>query len=391
MKRTSLLILPLLLCLSCGQAGEQQGNGTAAASDTEANTQETQKEDATATQSNAVALTDDNAIRMEKHIVRDNETNMDASSYLIPKGWKAEENLYWFMQDNIVPFRYEATIQSPDGQRQIQYLPRAVSNYFYNAMKDQMEGIEPPQDAQACLRDLVLPYNRKGVDYKIVEMKPFKVDGIPQQGAYEPRASGATATIEYEKDGQTYQEEFTVSLFTLTAETPAMDMQGNMMNRPSGLTTVDQAFAVRAPKGQLDETRKLALACIGSVKPELAWYNQVQQVSAMLQKQFYQNLAAQNQRSKILAQTNREISQNITSSWEKQQESQDRQHHNFINYIRDVDDYKTPESNTTTSLPSGYSNVYTNGSEYILTNTQYDPSRDVNQTTNWTKMETANP
>lgn len=392
----SMLMAAALQLTGCGTGSTQQaaGGGQPAAPQTPgAPASETVAEgsEGKAATANQQKPKEGDVLRMQKHFVHDKETNANAFSFLMPTGWKADEKLYWFAQDNIVPVRYEATIASPAGGEQIQLLPRFVSSYFYNALKGEMVGIEPPADAQAALRDLVIPYNRKGIDYKILGMKPFKVEGIPSQGAYETRTSGAVATIEYDLDGQPYEEEFYLTLFTLTSQMAMMDMDGVMRNRPNGQLSIDNARAVRAPKGKLEEARKVLFAMVGSTKYELPWYNQVQQVSQMLQKQFYQNLAAQGQISKIISQTNREVSQTINDSWQKQQESQDRQHHQFTNYIRDVDDYKAPDGNGSVSLPSGYQNVYSNGSEYILTNTQYDPNADINQTTNWNKLETVNP
>jgi hypothetical protein len=97
-------------------------------------------------------------------------------------------------------------------------------------------------------------------------------------------------------------------------------------------------------------------------------------------------------RKKIITQSNRDISKIITDGWNERQASLDRSHRNFINAIREVEDYRTPGGDATVQLPSHYSHVYSNGNgDYLMTNDSlYNLNTDqsINNRT-WTTMEVA--
>jgi len=76
----------------------------------------------------------------------------------------------------------------------------------------------------------------------------------------------------------------------------------------------------------------------------------------------------------------------MMKSYNQRQEVNDRIAKNFSQYIRGVDEYKTPDGRPV-ELPSGYNHVYTNGQgEYVLSNEPgFNPNAYSNQ--NWTRLE----
>jgi hypothetical protein len=72
----------------------------------------------------------------------------------------------------------------------------------------------------------------------------------------------------------------------------------------------------------------------------------------------------------------------ITDSCNKRQKALDVAHEKFSKYVRGVENYVTPDGKAKVTLPSGYSNVWTNGNgEYILTNNSlFNPNQQFSGT-----------
>ena len=99
-------------------------------------------------------------------------------------------------------------------------------------------------------------------------------------------------------------------------------------------------------------------------------------------------------RSRIIADSNREISRMITEGYENRVRSQDESHRKFINAIRDVEEYHDPSKDYPVQLPNNYNHVYSNSNgDYILTNNpNYDPNRDQSiNNLNWNRLEVYQP
>ena len=90
-------------------------------------------------------------------------------------------------------------------------------------------------------------------------------------------------------------------------------------------------------------------------------------------------------RIQITQQMQQEIGNNITRSWEKQNENTDKSSEWFSQYIRGVDSW-TGEDGTRVELTSGYSNAWQKADgSYLLSN---DPSFDPNVTfqESWSRL-----
>ena len=81
--------------------------------------------------------------------------------------------------------------------------------------------------------------------------------------------------------------------------------------------------------------------------------------------------------SRIISQTNNEISDMIMDSYNKRQETMDHIHENYSDYIRGVEQYRDPFDNKPVELPSGYQYRWRNrlGETIISNNPDDNPNK----------------
>ena len=117
----------------------------------------------------------------------------------------------------------------------------------------------------------------------------------------------------------------------------------------------------------------------------LAFYNKFIQVTQLLSDAVYQRIYAAGQISKIISQTNDQISKTISDSYWNTQKSNERNNQQFSDYLRGVDRYSDGQNNI--QLPSGYTNAWVNDKgEYLLSETNsYDPNQELNG--NWKQLD----
>lgn len=188
------------------------------------------------------------------------------------------------------------------------------------------------------------------------------------------------ATVTYEQEGKKWEH-----LFVYGASYLGMDSQlGRQL-----WWSIEPNVSYRAPAGELDAKLPLMMTIANSVRMTPQW-----------QKMKADHMAKMNQidrkgaadRSRIIAQSNREISKIITDGYKERQAIQDETHRQVINSIRGVEDYAVPGGSTTVQLPNTYDHVYGNSNgEYILTNdANYNPNTDPNlNNQTWNTLEVA--
>lgn len=321
-------------------------------------------------------------MKFVKHEVVDRQgTGMVASTYLIPEGWTAEDQLYWEYNDATVPIRYKGIFRSGDGSMMIQSYPDVRSVWATGPAGT--SGYPPPSGLIAGLKE-VIKAERRGIAFRVAEEKI--VADNPPQTSYQyssPVTSSSQAgfiRVEYEENGNTYEEEFYGQLDVADMRTPSV--MGEMRSIIWGGTNL---YSCKALKGKLDECRKIALTAKSSARLSLPFYNRLAQVIQLLSDQVYQRIYQAGQISRIISETNDQMLSNIRSSYQQSQKANDRIYGQFSDYIRGVDRYSDGQSQV--QLPSGYTNAWVNDKgEYLLSNTQgYDPNTQLNG--NWKALQ----
>jgi hypothetical protein len=187
-----------------------------------------------------------------------------------------------------------------------------------------------------------------------------------------------SAICSYELDGRKYDQQFIFGVVWLGTDSQF----GRQL-----WWGIEPNVAFRAPAGQLEANMPLFMTVANSLRMTPQW--QKMKLDHM-QKMAQIDAKGAADRSRIIAESHREISKMITEGYNQRQASQDRAHDNFIKAIREVDDFTVPGSNTSVQLPHYYEHVYTNTQgDYILTNDSlYNPNTDpaVNNQ-NWQTME----
>lgn len=330
----------------------------------------------------AVNTANAKVMKFVKHEVVDNQgTRLVATTYLLPEGWTAQDQLYWEYNDATVPIRYKGVFRSPDGSMGIQSYPDVRATWYTGPSGT--GGYPAPQGIIAGLKDLV-KVERKGINYQIVNEKLIansQPQHTNQQGSQTVSTSqSGVIKIEYQENGQPYEEEFYGTLDVGDMRTPSV--MGEMRTIFWGASNL---YSCKAVKGKLEDCRTIALTAKSSAKISLPFFNKLAQVTQMLSNQVYQRIYQAGQISRIISQTNDQMIANIDASYRQAQQANDRVYDQFSDYMRGVDRYSDGSSQI--QLPSGYTNAWVNDrGEYILSNTQgYDPNSALNG--NWKALQ----
>lgn len=320
-----------------------------------------------------------------KHEVKDIEgTGMTASTYLLPEGWQAQDRLYWEYRDPTVPIRYKGIFTSADKSMIIQSYPDVRASWYTGPAG--ANGYRPPTSILTGLKDLIQS-ERRGFNIRYTEQKV--VSGSQPQSSYQQGSRVAASSqsgfirIEYEENNQTFEEEFYGQLDISDIQTPSA--MGSMESIIWGASNL---YSCKAPKGKLDECRRIALTAKSSARLTLPFYNKLTQIIQLLSNQVYQQIYQAGQISRIISQTNDQMLANIDASYQQTQQAYDRINDQFSDYMRGVDRYS--DGSTQIQLPSGYQNAWVNDrGEYLLSNTQgYNPNTELNGT--WKQLQKNN-
>ncbi len=246
--------------------------------------------------------------------------------------------------------------------------------------------VRPPMtDPTAFVKDFVIPRYRAEIkNLEIVSSTPLpKVAAEIQNARAEPgthkQADAQRIRIAYTHNNSTIHEDFTCVLLVTTV--PAMP--GIVLWGP------DTLYSCRAAPSVLDKAQPMFHTMAASVQITPEWFNAYVQVVQMWQRNQMQAIANAGRISRIISQTNDEISDMIMSSYEKGQASQDRIYREFGEYIRDVETYDDPYRDRAVELPSGYRNAWvSDNGEYILSDSAgYNPN--IGDTRTWKRLRAA--
>lgn len=319
-------------------------------------------------------------LKLVKHQVTDYQgTGQTAMTFLLPENWTVDDSLYWLNTDATMPVRYAATYTSPDQLMKMETYPDYRFIYTKGPMGAQ--GAEPPGSVLKGLEQIIMAL-RKGAGYQITEKKlipdmdpPANMTGGVRGQVHKERGM---IKFEFEKDGQLMEQEIFGVYQTITSTS-----QGVVYLETIGWNLSD-LFSIMAPKGKLQECQKVALTVRASFKMTLEFFNRVMQVYQLMQDQYYNEIAAAGQISRIISATNDQMLEGIDAQYKAANASADRINQQFSDYLRGVDRYRDGTSEIV--LPSGYNEAWQNSKgEYLLSNTVgFDPSVSLGD--DWKKL-----
>ncbi len=321
-------------------------------------------------------------VKFLKHEVRDREgTGLVAATYLVPKDWAVQDHLSWEYRDCFNPIRYSAKLQSSDGAMKIEVFPDIAASWSMGPYGTQ--GVRPPANVKEALRQFVNSV-RPGRKLKILSEKVIPGSSTPptQMGGSmtQTNTAGGILHVQYQEKSRPVEEEFYATLTVVKVAS-----QG-VVYLESNVWTLSGLCSCTSPGRTLEDCRKFVLMIRSSTHLELPFYNRYVQVQKLLQDQAYARIYQAGQLSRIISQTNDQISQSISDSYWDRQRSNDRINEQFSDYVRGVDRY-SDGSGTVTQLPSGYTNAWVNNrGEYLLTDqTGFNPNVEFNE--DWKPLE----
>lgn len=310
--------------------------------------------------------------------------NIEAVSFLIPAGWKAEGGVQWFPDYSILA-NLLMRISDPQTGAAIEFLPvqnftwltqMAVpmppgTNYLGNILW------QPIADVSQFIQVCYLPQALRHLQGARVAVR----DDLPQIAAEVARSLGGQSIVksgrvryEYQLDGRPWEEwVYCTLVFT---------------NWQMGtLWSVHSAYAFRAPKGQLDRLTPVMNTTVSSARLSPEWYGGYMYVQKLFQDRMNQSIKNAAAISATITRNSEEIRRMFSESYRQRSESQDRISQKFSEYIRGVDTYKNPYEGRPVQLPSGYREAWVNGrGEYILSNDAgFNPN--AGDTTEWRRMD----
>jgi len=322
---------------------------------------------------------------------------LEAFSFFGPADWQFRGGVVWTLRSPAMPATIAFTVTSSDGACQLEAFPTQLYFWTNNPMVLQTfppgsvylgSEVRPPVGPVEVLQQMVIPAHRRGAaGMRVVEAKVLpelaRQLGAGQQSApgVQSRALGGKVKVRYSLGQTAFEEDF-----YCVVESTAMGMQslyGMVVNinwLPSYI------FSFRAPEGKLEALRPTFELMVRTFKINPRWFNKYNQLINILVQNKIRQINNIGRISRIISQTNDEISDMVMSSWRQRNAVYDRLADQFSQTIRGVDEYVDPNSNQKVELPSGYDRAWTNGlGEYILSdNPNFDPNVGSNQ--NWTPL-----
>ncbi|MBV9084696.1 MAG: hypothetical protein JOZ62_18625 [Acidobacteriaceae bacterium] len=309
----------------------------------------------------------------------------EALRLLIPANWQFDGEIVW-RNNPAYPAAVKARTFNPKGVEEIGVMPNLLFYWnpyvtLYFPIGGTYLGNEvrrPVLEPIAALRTFVLPrYWPNLRDARVVAQQdlpelaalgPLKYPDLKQTG----RFRAGKLRLEYFERGVPVEQD----VYCLTV---AFDSQVN--GTISTFWGIDEIRYSKAPKGKLDEQYKLMETIGCSTKLNLRWFARYQQLTQILMQNEMNASNRAVELSRYLARTNDHITSTIRQAYENHEAAMDRINERFDTYIRGVEDYRNPSSDSVVQLPSGYTEAWTNSNgEYLLSNdVNFNPNLKSNQ------------
>jgi hypothetical protein len=311
--------------------------------------------------------------------------NIEAISFLIPSGWKAEGGVQWFPDFRILACLL-MRVTDPQTGAAVEFLPlqnftwmsqmvvpmQPGTNYLGNVLWPPITDI--PQFIQSFYFSSTLRHLQNARQVAYEDLPALAALAAQTSGA--PNARAGRVRYEYVAGGQGWEEDVYVTL--LYTPLPGMT-----------LWSVNSARSFRAPKGRLDSYTPIMTTIVSTSRLSLDWYAGYCYTQKLFDDRMRQGIRNAGILSQTIARNSEEISQMFADSYRERNAAQDRMSQSFSEYIRGVETYRNPYEGRPVQLPSGYSSVWVNRlGEYVLSDQSgFNPNVGSNQ--EWRRVEKA--
>jgi hypothetical protein len=328
--------------------------------------------------------------------------NLEAFRLLVPKDWIFSGGITWnFAKNPPEPYTIY-TVSSPDGSSVIQQFPRVNLFWSPNQMSQasfvQMGAtIMQPLGAIDFLQRVFIAQARQGVtDLKILETQPLPALAqyslqlsnmmttifgqiSPFTFAFENRADSGRVKVEYIQNGRRVIEDFTATLSYFVTNMPTMGTYLQEVNWSASVTSF------RAPAEEMPAKVRMFQIAVYSRQDNPVFNVSYTRLAAIVTREKLRQQQAIFARFQQIHKTLEETNDIIWQTYENRSASYDRMFDNYSQAYRGVDTYVDPVNNWNIELPTGYDNAWTNGSDYVFSESpSYNPN--IGSTGNWQQM-----
>jgi len=310
--------------------------------------------------------------------------NIEAVSFLIPAGWKAEGGVQWFPDFSVLA-NLLMKVTDPQTGATIEFLPIQNFTWLTQMVVPMSPGTnylgnilyQPVTDLAQFIQIFYLP----GALRQLQGARIVSGEDLPKVAAQVAQTHGGPCTAksgriryEYQASGQPWEEDVYVTL----VYTPMQQIT---------LWSVTSAYAFRAPKGQLDRLTPIMNTTVSTLRMSPDWYGGYMYVQKLFLDRMNQGIRNARAISETITRNSEEIRRMFDDSYRQRSQSQDRISRSFSEYIRGVETYRNPYEDRPIQLPSGYANAWVNRSgEYILSpQAGFDPN--IGSNIEWRRLE----
>ncbi len=330
-----------------------------------------------------------------------------AYTLLLPEGWKVTGGIKW----NIYAKCLTETVtnhlraESPDGKYSFEMFPIQTWEWMNDASALQMAQytrqttgkgcmLHQPMNASQFISQIFIPEFRSGAQ-KIKaantsgaaaaarEKSISEIKAMLQTYNADLNTDAVLATIRYNSSNGEYDEWVTASVTEYNYNLPSAMNYGSYYKY--FYASADEIMSFSAPKGELEKNDKLFSTIMASFHLNPVWGKAISDMFVNISN--IQSKGAMD-RSRIWSNAMNEIGEKQYQSWQNREDSQDRIAQNWSQYMRGVETYVDPNTNTSVELSSGYNQAWSNNNgEYILSE---DPNFNPNeyfQNQNWGELK----
>lgn len=339
----------------------------------------------------SVAQADSEALHLKKVSCHDQQMgSVEAFSMLIPHEWHFSCNVAWNLQ-NITP-NYTFKIESSDGS----YIMERMSfKQFYWSLNPWMQQITPvgsnymgmfvypPMTAKEYLNQSFVPeYRTQMSNFQIKEFKSLPKEkekiytGLLNNigSTAQLDADAVEAIVTYSENGIKREERIIVGLYYI-------QLYGGIVN-----WGVSFNGAITTPLGKLHNIDTIRAVVDNSFTENRVWRNKANYLNQLYVQQQIRNIQHIGELSRKFSQISNEIADEQWQGNKRRSASSDKMADAHSRSLRGVEEYYNPIDNQSVELPTGYERIWTNGTDYLLSNDpNYNPSTYNNQS--WTPMK----
>jgi hypothetical protein len=322
---------------------------------------------------------------------------------LVPKDWIFDGGITWNFSKNPPEAFTIYTVSSPDRNAIIQQFPHM--NMFWSqdqqaqySFSQMGNTIMQPMGAVDFLQNAFISQARQGVsNLKVIETQPLP--GAAKQALdinnlmlnifgqispftfpYETRADAGRVKVEYTQNGRRVVEDFTAVITYFITNQPSLS---GMYFQNINWGPVVCSF--RAPVEEMPaKIRQLQISLLSRFNNPV-WSVSYTRLCALVTREQLRQQQAIFARYQQIHKTLEETNDIIWQTYQNKSAAEDRMFDSYIQSLRGVETYVDPVNNRNVDLPTGYDNAWTNGTDYVFSDSpNFNPN--LNSSQNWQQL-----